>query len=125
MLNSLESFDTPYGQLTAINRDLGIDVKRIFYIKDVPSGDTRGNHAHRKNTQILICMHGEILITLDDSKSKKEILLKEGQSLMINRMTWATQRYKTGKDILLVLCSEEYNEDDYIRQYEQFLKEAK
>lgn len=125
MLKNLEKFDTPYGKLVAISKGLEIDVKRIFYIKNVPSGETRGNHAHRKNTQILICIHGEILVTLDDSKSKKEILLKEGQSITVDKMVWATQKYTTGKDILFVLCSEEYNEDDYIRQYEQFLKEVK
>lgn len=124
MLKDLQQFNNKKGKLTTINKELDIDVNRVFYVTQVPKGEIRGHHAHRNNIQMLICIHGEILITLNDSKSKKEILLKGGQSLMINKMIWATQKYTTGKDILLVLCSEEYNENDYIRQYEQFLKEA-
>jgi dTDP-4-dehydrorhamnose 3,5-epimerase-like enzyme len=113
------------GKLSTINKDLEIDVNRVFYITGVPKGEIRGHHAHRKNIQMLICVHGEILVTLDSSEEKEEILLKQDQSLIVDRMIWATEKYLTGNDTLLVLCSEEYNEKDYIRSYEQFLKETK
>lgn len=125
MLKNLQQFSNEKGKLSAINKDLDIDVNRIFYVTQVPKGETRGHHAHRNNIQMLICIHGEILVTLDDSKEKQEVLLKQDQSVIVDKMVWATEKYTTGNDTLLVLCSDEYDEKDYIRNYEQFIKEAK
>lgn len=125
MLKNLQRFSNEKGKLAAINKDLDIDVNRIFYVTQVPKGETRGHHAHRNNIQMLICIHGEILVTLDDSKEKQEVLLKQDQSVIVDKMVWATEKYITGNDTLLVLCSDEYDEKDYIRNYEQFIKEAK
>lgn len=125
MLKDLQQFKNEKGKLATINEDLDIDVNRVFYITQVPKGETRGYHAHRNNVQMLICIHGEILVTLDNSKEREEVLLKQDQSLIVDRMIWATEKYITGNDTLLVLCSDEYDEKDYIRNYEQFIKEAK
>jgi len=125
MLKKLEQFSSEKGKLATINRGLEIDINRIFYVTNVPKGEIRGHHAHRNNVQMLICIHGEILVTLDNSREKKEVLLKQDQYITIDKMIWATEKYMTGDDTLLVLCSKEFDEKDYIRNYEQFKKEAK
>ena len=64
-------------------------------------------------------------MTLFDGTVERKMVLESGQSAIIDKMVWATEKYITGNDTLLVLCSDEYDEKDYIRNYEQFIKEAK
>jgi dTDP-4-dehydrorhamnose 3,5-epimerase-like enzyme len=118
MLKDLDKFIDDRGKLFAINRNMGFDVNRVFIIKGVEKNGVRGNHAHLNNKQLMICLSGEILVTTDSDA----IILREGQSFFVDNMVWATEKYLTGEDILLVLCSTEYDEKDYIRNYEDFLE---
>ena len=100
--------------------------KRYFLVFDVPSGEIRGDHAHKKLHQFLTCIRGSCSIIVDDGNNREEILLNTMElGLYLSPMIWSTQ-YKYSPDaILLVLTSDVYKEDDYIRDYEKFLTAAK
>lgn len=100
--------------------------KRFFLVLDVPSKDVRGEHAHRECHQFLICVKGSCSVVVDNGKNRAEILLdRPNFGLHIPPMIWATE-YKYSPDaVLMVLASDIYLADDYIRNYEEFLEEAK
>lgn len=103
--------------------DIPFDVKRIFYVYGVHDQDDRGKHAHYKTKQILICLQGEVEVTVDDGYMRKIIILnKKNQAVLIPEMIWDEQRYMTEDTILLVLCNTHYNENDYINDFEEFKK---
>jgi mannose-6-phosphate isomerase-like protein (cupin superfamily) len=94
--------------------------KRIFIVYG-SSGETRGNHSHKQCGQILFSLEGEISVECDDGGNKKIFFLeKGGQGIFIPSGIWANQYYKSDA-ILLVICDMVYSEDDYIRNYEQFI----
>lgn len=99
--------------------------KRFFLVFDVPSKETRGAHAHIECEQFLVCVKGQCSVVVDDGKSRNEIILnKPNLGLYIPPMIWAIQ-YNYSKDaVLLVLASDIYKENDYIRDYDQFLVEV-
>jgi UDP-2-acetamido-3-amino-2,3-dideoxy-glucuronate N-acetyltransferase len=96
--------------------------KRFFIVYDVPSREVRGEHAHKKLEQFLVCVKGSCSVLVDDGANKEEIRLDSpGIGVYIPAMVWGVQ-YKYSQDaILLVLASEVYTADDYIRDYEDFL----
>lgn len=97
--------------------------KRLFLVGNVPEGTTRGEHAHKSCHQILICVSGKILcetVNLNGSGESK-LLDHENNLCYIPPMTWGKQTYLSGNSMLLVLTSHEYDEDDYIRDFEVFL----
>jgi acetyltransferase-like isoleucine patch superfamily enzyme len=98
--------------------------KRYFIVFDVPSKDTRGEHAHRVCEQFLICVHGSCSVLVDDGVSRAEVLLSSrDEGLYLPPMTWGVQ-YKYSPDaLLLVFASHYYDETDYIRNYSEFLAE--
>jgi len=100
--------------------------KRYFLVFDVPSREIRGDHAHKKLHQFLTCIRGSCSIIVDDGNNREEILLNTMElGLYLSPMIWSIQ-YKYSPDaILLVLASDVYKEDDYIRDYEKFLTAAK
>lgn len=103
--------------------DIPFDIKRIFYVYGVHDQDDRGKHAHYKTKQILICLQGEVEVTVDDGYMRKIIILnKKNQAVLIPEMIWDEQRYITEDTILLVLCNTHYNENDYINDFEEFKK---
>lgn len=112
------------GQLVALeeSKNIPFHVKRVYYIYDTKPNVIRGKHAHRLLQQILICVHGSCKILLDNGSEKKSILLtnpKEG--IYISNGIWR-EMYDFSRDaVLLVLASELYDENDYIRNYEEFL----
>lgn len=96
--------------------------KRMFYVHGVPPLKQRGDHAHKECVQCLVCVKGCITVTLHDGSGPVQILLKEGESVYVEKMVWAKQYY-TGKDsVLLVLCSHKYDKEDYITDWNEFLK---
>lgn len=116
------------GQLVALEelKNIPFDIKRVYYIYNTIAGVTRGKHAHRKLQQILICVSGSCRIRLDDGYEKKEILLDDPTlGLYISNDTWREMYDFTPDAVLLVLASEYYNVDDYIRDYDEFLKTVK
>jgi len=98
--------------------------QRYFVVVDVPSKEVRGEHAHRKCKQLLICLHGSVSVVVDDTKNRQEFVLDSPElGLYIPPMIWGIQ-YKYSSDAaLLVLASERYDASDYIRDYDVFLRE--
>jgi acetyltransferase-like isoleucine patch superfamily enzyme/dTDP-4-dehydrorhamnose 3,5-epimerase-like enzyme len=101
------------------------EVKRFFLVFDVPSRDVRGEHAHRRLHQFLVCVHGECRLIVDDGSSKEEIVLDAPQiGVHVPPMIWTVQYRHTADAVLLALASEVYDPADYIRDYAEFLRLA-
>ena len=113
------------GSLTVgeFERSIPFAAKRYFMVFDVPSAETRGEHAHRECHQFLICVSGEVSVVADDGRSRREFLLdRPDLGLHLPPMTWGIQ-YKYSEDaILLVFASHYYDSADYIRDYDEFRK---
>jgi hypothetical protein len=102
------------------------DVKRIYYLYDVPGGESRGAHAHRQLYQLIIAASGSFSVTLDDGEVKRTFLLNRPyQGLMVVPGIWRTLDDFSSGGVCLVLASEKYDADDYIRDYDEFLKYKK
>lgn len=113
------------GQLVALEerKDIPFDIKRIYYIYDTLAGVRRGFHAHKNLQQILICVHGSCKIHLDNGFEIEEVLLdKPTEGLYISNNMWREMYDFSPDAVLLVLASEHYDESDYIRNYDTFLK---
>lgn len=109
-----------------VGQHLPFEAKRIFTIFDVPSKDVRGEHAHRSLHQFLICIRGSCSVVLDDGVSRDEVVLDSPTiGLHIPPMVWGIQYKYTSDALLLVLASDIYQADDYIRDYDEFLVLAK
>ncbi len=116
------------GQLIAIEaqKDLPFAVKRVYYIYDTLAGVRRGFHAHKCLQQVLICVSGSCKIHLDDGTETAEVLLdKPSEGLYIANNMWREMYDFSPGAVLLVLASAHYDEADYIRNYEDFLKYVK
>lgn len=113
------------GQLVAIEefKDIPFQVKRVYYIYDTADGVRRGFHAHKELEQILICVHGSCKILLDNGTEKEVVLLdKPHEGLYISNDMWREMYDFSEGAVLLVLASRVYDESDYIRNYDEFLK---
>ena len=112
------------GSLTvgALAVDIPFIPNRFFLVYDVPSKETRGEHAHKKCDQFLICVKGSCSVLVDDGKQRKEIQLNNKDlGLYLPSKIWGTQYKYTEDAVLLVFASDEYDPDDYIRDYSSFL----
>lgn len=100
-------------------------IKRIYYIFDVIKNAVRGKHTHKKTKQVLFCIRGSITIILDNGKDKEAITLnKPNQGLFLDAMMWHEMvAFKEGT-VLLVVASDVYKEEDYIRNYKTYLEEV-
>jgi acetyltransferase-like isoleucine patch superfamily enzyme/dTDP-4-dehydrorhamnose 3,5-epimerase-like enzyme len=97
--------------------------KRFFMVFDVPSKDVRGEHAHKKLHQFLLCVKGSCAVVVDDGKNREEILLnKPTIGLHVPPLVWGIQYKYTPDAVLLVFASDPYDADDYIRDYDLFLE---
>jgi dTDP-4-dehydrorhamnose 3,5-epimerase-like enzyme len=117
------------GNLIAIEqlKNIPFEIQRVYYIFNTKEGVRRGFHAHKNLKQMAVCLSGSCKFLLDDGKEKiDEVVLDSSQKgLLIENMVWH-EMYDFSVDcILLVLASEYYNENDYIRDYNEFLKECK
>jgi dTDP-4-dehydrorhamnose 3,5-epimerase-like enzyme len=116
------------GNITAIQNkeEIPFDIKRIFYLYDVPGGESRGAHAHKKCHQFLVAASGSFEVQLDDGKVKKTVMLNQPfRGLHIPPGIWASEVNFSSGAICLVLASHKYNESDYIRDYNEFLEYRK
>jgi acetyltransferase-like isoleucine patch superfamily enzyme/dTDP-4-dehydrorhamnose 3,5-epimerase-like enzyme len=107
------------------DKSLPFTPQRYFLVFDVPSKEVRGEHAHRQCHQFLVCIKGNCSVVVDDGLNRLEVLLnRPNLGVHVPPMVWATE-YKYSQDaVLLVLASHVYKEDDYIRDYDLFLKEV-
>lgn len=116
------------GMLVALeqNAEIPFPIKRVYYMYDTSEHTRRGYHAHKQLEQILICIHGSCKIHLDDGKETKEIVLdKPYEGLYMNNYIWREMYDFSPDAVLMVLASELYDESDYIRDYQQFIKYLK
>ena len=117
----------PRGNLTFVEgeRHVPFDIRRIFYLYDVPAGGSRGAHAHRTLQQCLICVSGTFEVALDDGRHRDRVLLdRPWKGLLVPPMIWAAEENFAPGTVCLVLTSDLYREDDYVRDYAQFLRLA-
>ena len=113
------------GQLVALEefKDIPFKIKRVYYMYDTLPNVTRGYHAHKNLKQILICIHGSCKIKLDNGKEKKIVPLeKPYEGLYVDNNMWREMYDFSNDAVLMVLASELYDENDYIRDYDEFLK---
>jgi oxalate decarboxylase/phosphoglucose isomerase-like protein (cupin superfamily) len=102
---------------------LPFEMKRIFYLYDVPTGESRGAHAHKTLKQFLICLSGSFDVQVDDGSSREVIHLnRPWKGLYIPPMIWAAETNFDPGTICLVLASNSFDETDYYRDYDDFLK---
>jgi hypothetical protein len=113
------------GNITPIqgSENLPFDVARVFYLYDIPGGEARGAHAHKKCHQFLIAASGSFEVALDDGKNKRTVMLNRPYfGLHIPPGMWAAEQGFSSGSICLVLTSHKYDEADYIRDYGEYLK---
>jgi hypothetical protein len=111
------------GNLTFIesNNHIPFDIKRVYYLYDVPGGAERGGHAHYNLQQLIISMSGSFDVILDDGMRKERFHLNRSYyGLLIPTMMWRELDNFSSGSVCLVLGSEKYEEEDYIRDYEKF-----
>lgn len=115
----------PRGNLTVAEsmKDVPFDIKRTYWVYDVPGGESRGGHAHKECLEFLIAVGGSFTVTLDDGTEKRAFHLNHPyQGLLIETGVWRTLDDFSSGAVCLVLASEPYDEEDYIRDYNDFLK---
>jgi len=120
----LPSINNRSGNITAIQNkeEIPFDIKRIFYLYDIPGGESRGAHAHKECHQFLVAASGSFEVQLDDGKVKKTVMLNQPfRGLHIPPGIWASEVNFSSGAICLVIASHIYNESDYIRDYNEFL----
>ena len=113
------------GNITAIENNINIPfgVSRVFYLYDIPGGEDRGAHAHKECHQFLVAASGSFEVQLDDGNEKKTVMLNQPfKGLHIPPGIWASEINFSSGAICLVLASNKYDEKDYIRNYNEFLK---
>ncbi|WP_396154089.1 sugar 3,4-ketoisomerase [Flavobacterium sp.] len=104
------------------NDTIPFDVKRVYYLFDVPSGAKRGGHAHKKLKQVILAISGSFDVVLKDGKSKEIITLnRPDKGLLIENNIWRELENFSSGSVCLVLASEEFSEADYIRNYKDYL----
>ena len=116
------------GQLIALEefKDIPFRIKRVYYMYDTSDGVIRGKHAHKTLEQILVCIHGNCKIKLDNGQEQKVVPLeKPYEGLYVSSNMWREMYDFSSDAVLLVFASELYDEDDYIRDYDEFLKLVK
>lgn len=105
------------------NKDVPFEVKRIYYLYDVPGGESRGAHAHKDLSQLIVAASGSFTVTLDDGEVKRTFLLNRPyQGLYVVPGIWRTLDDFSSGSVCMVLASHGYDKDDYIRDYDEFLK---
>jgi hypothetical protein len=121
----LPKITDPRGNLTFIegNSQIPFDIKRVYYLYDVPGGAERGGHAHKNLSQLIIAMSGSFDVILDDGENKKRVHLNRSyQGLFVCPMIWRELDNFSSGSVCLVLASNLYSEDDYFREKHEFMR---
>lgn len=114
------------GNITIVERDnhIPFDVKRVYYLYDIPGGESRGGHAHHNLRQLVVAASGSFSVQLDDGKNKKVVTLnRPDYGLIIEPGVWREVLEFSSGAICLVLASDKFDADDYIRDYDSFLRD--
>ncbi|MBR1470292.1 MAG: WxcM-like domain-containing protein [Lachnospiraceae bacterium] len=103
--------------------DVPFEIKRVYYIVDTRAGEVRGKHAHKSLEQIMVCVHGSVKVTLDDGTERKTVVLDDPcEGLYIANNIWREMWDFSEHAVLIVFASKLYDENDYIRDYDEFLR---
>lgn len=116
------------GHLTVLeaNKNIPFDIRRVYYLTDTQAGVPRGFHAHKELEQVAVCVSGKCRMILDDGRHKEETWLDSvSKAVRIEKMVWHEMHDFSSDCVLLVLASEHYDEDDYIRTYSDFIGRVK
>jgi hypothetical protein len=121
---SIPKIEERRGNLSVIENDtIPFDIKRVYYLYDVPTGSERGGHAHKNLQQFLVALSGSFDVVLNDGKEEQIVTLnKPFEGLLINSGIWRELRNFSSGSICLVVASEVYIEEDYIRDFDEFKK---
>jgi len=120
----LDRHHVPQGNISVVEneKDVPFEIKRVYYLYDVPGGESRGAHAHKELYQLIVAASGSFSVTLDDGEVKRTFLLNRPyQGLLVVPGIWRTLDDFSSGSVCMVLASEKYKEDDYIRDYDEFL----
>lgn len=112
------------GNISVVTNDdtVPFNVKRVYYLYDIPGGESRGAHAHRNLEQLIIAASGSFRVTLDDGKVKRSFVLNRPyQGLYVKPGIWRDLDDFSSGAVCMVLASEKYDKDDYIRNYDDFI----
>jgi dTDP-4-dehydrorhamnose 3,5-epimerase-like enzyme len=121
---ALPKISVRQGSITPIygEEHVPFQIKRVYYLYDVPGGESRGGHAHKKLQQLIVSVMGAFDVILDDGRERKKVHLDRGYNgLCIPTMIWREIENFSSGGICLVLASELYDASDYIRDYQEFL----
>lgn len=125
-LSEVRTYPDERGMLSVaeLGKELSFPIKRVYYIYGVGSPEIRrGFHSHKKLRQLMICMKGSCRLLLDDGREREEFLLDSpDKSLYVGPGIWREMYDFTEDAVLVVLASETYDEDDYIRDYDEFIR---
>jgi dTDP-4-dehydrorhamnose 3,5-epimerase-like enzyme len=111
------------GHITSVNNSIEIpfNIKRVFYLYDIPGGESRGAHAHKECHQFLVAVSGAFELLVDDGKTQRIIQLNQPNiGVHVPPGIWSSEINFSGGAVCLVLASHEYNENDYVREYEAY-----
>lgn len=122
-LIAIPKIEDPRGNLSVIEKNvLPFEMKRVYYLYDVPAGAERGGHAHIQQRECLIALSGSFDVILNDGKTEKIITLnKPFEGLLINEGIWRELKNFSSSSICLVVASDVFEEEDYIRDFQAFL----
>ena len=112
------------GNLTVVQNGVTVpfDIKRVYYLYDVPGGESRGSHAHRELSQLIVAASGSFRVVLDDGSTKRAFVLNRPyQGLLVKPGIWRDLDDFSSGAVCMVLASEVYQPEDYIRDYDEFL----
>ena len=115
----------PRGNLTVVEqlKEVPFDIKRVYWTYDVPGGESRGGHAHKKSQSFIIAVSGSFTVRLDDGHKHETYHLNHPyQGLLINTGVWRTLEDFSSGAVCLALASELFDENDYIREYDDFIR---
>lgn len=106
-----------------LGKDFNFNIKRVFFLSNIPINIERGFHSHKELKQLVLCLNGSLTITLDDGLDRNEIKMKADNSyLFIDGKVWREMKDFSDDAVMLVLCDREYFNDEVIREYEDFKK---
>lgn len=128
MIVNIPTFKDELGKLGVIESHdtFPFDIKRVYFLHDVPDGAVRGSHAHKELRQLIIAISGSFEVTLDDGQNEQNFMLSDAQSgLTVPPGYWRTLTKFTPGSSALVLASEHFTPSDYIRDYEEFVQWAR
>lgn len=120
---SIPKIEDPRGNLSVIeNNVIPFEIKRVYYLYDVPSGAERGGHSHKEQQEFLVALSGSFDVILNDGKQEKTITLnKPFEGLLITNEIWRELKNFSSGAVCLVVASDVFSEDDYIREFQDFL----